>query len=312
MRKLSQVFCLLSIISFSSCIKEDVVTVEGETTIEASKNALLIGDTASVTAYYTERGIVAQGVDFEWILSNNDVITLNENGIVEAIDTGSVMITASAFGNESNNVMINVILDSNEISEIVITPERLNLEVGQSSTISYKTINLLKEEITPENVVIELLTPSVGTMQNDSVFVSSAEGEVQIQITADGISQVVDLQVFNSLTRSGDYETIDYTTSGGCNIELTGDNKLFIHFEDDFLSPQAVSLPGSVAYLANSNSASVAKASGRRGGAVTQSSGAFSIEVPTSTPMEDFQNFDRVLMICEPFTVPIAVCVFDN
>ncbi len=110
MKKLQKLLpIIISIVAFTSCKKEDDLTVKG---ITLSKTSLTIKPDATDTLRFTIFPENAKNKNVNWSSSNSAVVTINQEGILKGISPGSAVISVTTLdGNEVANCAVTVSLN---------------------------------------------------------------------------------------------------------------------------------------------------------------------------------------------------------
>jgi len=93
-------FLLITMAFLSACIGTDIIedAVEPKVRIQNIKSVLEIGETHQFQGAYFDISGSMQAADFIWSSSNQDAITIDDNGLAEAKSKGMTDITAMANG----------------------------------------------------------------------------------------------------------------------------------------------------------------------------------------------------------------------
>ncbi len=98
---MKQIHILIFIlVIFQGCIGTDVVEdfVQARVSVENPIQSLKIGDTYQFSAMYINNVGESASADFNWMSSNEEVLTIENDGFATAIKKGSATITVSANG----------------------------------------------------------------------------------------------------------------------------------------------------------------------------------------------------------------------
>ena len=136
-----------------------------------------IGETLALKATVLPSN--AKAKDVFWASSKNAVATVSENGIVNAIAEGKTTITASA-GGKAATCQITVVDNKIAVESIVLDKEELNLEEGQTETL---TATISPKDATDNTIVWMSSSESVAEVK-DGIVSAISEGTTIITASA--------------------------------------------------------------------------------------------------------------------------------
>ena len=125
---------------------------------------LTVGETQQLTATVTPED--ADDKTVTWTSDNNDVVTVNDEGVVTAVAAGEAVVTAAA-GGKTATCTVTVIfptVDPTALIKTIKIPDRQNEGFYRQLTLSYtddKVTTIKNERYTPEGTVEELGTTEV-------------------------------------------------------------------------------------------------------------------------------------------------------
>lgn len=313
MRKLILIF-ITAVFGFS-CLGTDEITVEDTGKIENEKievmpntQAVLVGEATSFTGVYKDNMGNEQSVALEWMSSDELVAIISSEGVATGLKEGTVVITASVGSVVSDQVTLNVVEETSDLSKIIVSGDSDMVSVGESLQLSAKGYDLDDNEIT--DVVFEWSSDNelLATVdQNGEVMASVTEiGYVNITASSEMVnSNVYSLKVVNPaepMVREGVLGGFSgYNVNGTVSLEEGVDGTIKLKFADNFLSQSG---PGLYIYLSNSNSAVVAN--GIEIQAFSQTSGAFEVDISATHPEIELGTYEYVIIHCKPFNVPFG------
>ena len=113
----------LSLLTLSSCIREDIVDFKGSVTAQRATTYATIepGGKLQATATFEENGVIYTEYDFNWTSSDESVATVDASGLVTGISKGSTRIEATVFDFVSPPFMVHVVDDTNAVYFISAT-----------------------------------------------------------------------------------------------------------------------------------------------------------------------------------------------
>ncbi|MBT8231197.1 MAG: hypothetical protein HKO66_12530 [Saprospiraceae bacterium] len=132
---------LFLIFIFISCIGDDFVddAVEPELRITTLVDTIRQGDSFQFEVMYLNNVGQQENVEVSWNSSNNSVLTIDQNGLANAVKTGNVIVTASY---ESDNSIIE------DQIEVVVGMETVINNITRSGTIQVTSNYILKGNFT--------------------------------------------------------------------------------------------------------------------------------------------------------------------
>ena len=165
-------------------------------TVNLSSLMLEVGDTHQLTAVArTSEGMMVGGVDFEWSSDNIDVASVDQTGLVSAVDAGMANITAMAEGVTSAPVVITVAEPPPVVASIMVSPSMATIEEG--GTQQFEAEAMSSDGMVIPDVTISWMSNdmAVATIDPTGLATGAAAGEVTITAMADGISGMAMLTV---------------------------------------------------------------------------------------------------------------------
>ncbi len=122
-----------------TAIEESTIPVD-QIEITPQTASIEEGDTLLFSYVISPSDATNQNVN--WSSSDESIATVNQNGLVTAVNAGNVSIAVtSEDGNKTNSVTIAVTEEPEvtvEVTRIYVTPQRVTLEEGETAVISYQ------------------------------------------------------------------------------------------------------------------------------------------------------------------------------
>ena len=304
---------LLSACAGTDLVEDTLASLEivppGDVTIVNGNFAKLVGETASL-------GLIATsdlGGSFEfdeavWSSSDMNVISVSENGRIEALSTGNAFVTAEAMGISSEPILIAVIDDAEAVAIIEVSAEDNNaiLEAGSTLQLASRALNVTGSEVTSVEVTWASDNEQVATVDQNGLVTGVSDGMVRISVSSGTAQGFLDLTIGSSeaLTRSGEIQGLNgYRASGSVALTTNTDGSLQLEFSDNFSIQNG---PGLYVYLSNSSNG---VAGGIELGDLRSTSGADTYEIPAGVAINDF---DFVILYCKPFGVGFGTAALSN
>lgn len=293
------------------CEKVDSVLIEPEISLSHSNLAMLEGQMERITPIYSELGIIASNdeIPYEWTTSSASVATVS-TGVVTAEAIGSTMIYASAYGYQSEPLVVNVVKDSSDLASITISAlTATSLSPGDSAALSFEARTLNGAAYAIDTLTYNSSNTAVLEVTANGKVIAVGEGMAMIWAKHNGVlSNMLTFTVSvvheRRATLSGDH----YSIQGNVKLIIDEEGHLILPFEDDFSSQNG---PGLYIYLSNSNTGIGVIQQGIELGPLPQLSGAFEIDVTDLYPNVMIGDYQYVVVYCKPFTVSFGYGALD-
>lgn len=123
-----------------------------------------------------------------WSSSDVTIATVNQNGVVSALNVGDVVISAKSqdgglVGTSAITVTERIVV-TNPVKGIYVTPQHLTIEVGQTGIVSYR---IRPSTATNKNATWRSSDTSIATVDQNGVVTALKQGDVEIEaISEDG------------------------------------------------------------------------------------------------------------------------------
>ncbi len=180
--------CATGTATVTVCCDEPILT-----RIEVSPPAITLNagdaETFAATAY-DQRGKTMPDVVFAWACDDESVGTIDADGEFIALDTGTATIAATANG-------VTGISDVTVVYPapgIVVSPPAITLYEGDTCRFTTTSSDLQATSVLPGTVIWSCDDESVGTIDEDGLFVALSEGTATITATIDGSADIVPAQ----------------------------------------------------------------------------------------------------------------------
>ena len=153
---------------------------------------LNVGDAATFTATaYDQHGNTMPDAAFTWASSNEDTGTIDADGDFNALDAGIVTITAVADG-VAGTADVTVVYPA---PGVVVSPPAVTLDEGETWQFT-AALGDMEDGITASQTVTwSCDDESVGTIDEDGLFVALSEGTATITATIDGSDEIMPVQI---------------------------------------------------------------------------------------------------------------------
>jgi|AntRauTorcE11897_2_1112592.scaffolds.fasta_scaffold05621_4 hypothetical protein len=301
----------LSLLLLTACVGTDAINDEIVTLSISIEETLIANNTAAATVgsdhQFKATATNDRGTTYEpgvtWNSSNATIATIDENGTLQAENTGRTSITATTNSVQSSPIMITVVQSDDEIALIEITGSS-SISVNEEITLSARALNASGQEIPGAPISWQSENEDVALVNSQGDVTGLRAGIAPIIARSQDISGSFSLSVGQAQMRSGTFEgSSGYNVEGAVVLELDSGDTLSLKLQDDFRSSVG---PGLYIYLTNqagsiSGGVEVAR--------LRSASGADTYEVPEGITINQYSN---VLIYCKPFGVPFGVAELDS
>ena len=185
---------------YANLIWGDQNTIIMPTTLD-----LQVGETYNLNAYVS----VDKSVSINYSSSNSNIVSVNSNGLLTALEKGSATINAYAYyGSDllEANCLVNV-SEPITLESIEINPSSLQLKVNEQRQLSV----IATPSEASNNVTYSSLDESIASVSNNGLVLGLREGKTKISATSvlyPNISDTIDVEVVNSTSLSGTFEKV--------------------------------------------------------------------------------------------------------
>lgn len=230
---------LILILIIAACILFWPVKISDAYTFTLSEEELRLGtgETARLTPVFTpfdeRKAKRAAGkldqVELTWASSDDSVVTVDENGVLNAIAPGTAAITAS-FDDMSASCEVTVYIPVEDIS---FENTLLECNVGDTFLLTYITVPA--DADTPDDITFVSSKESVATVDNNGNVTALAPGKTTITLTTGVFTARCTLDVKSPLQK---------ITLNESELELTGEEtfQLEVSYDpEDTTDPKTVS-----------------------------------------------------------------------
>ncbi len=278
-------------------LEESASLVDPRIEITPEVSAIEIGGALNFQAAYYDSTDAPVATDFTWASSDDAIASVSQTGDVTGIATGQVRITASAFGISSEQALLTVVGDPNEVAFVEITPADTSVIVRESMQFTAVVRNATRTPLENREITWQLSSDTLATIDATGLVTTTAPGVVEVSATSEGIqSSPIILEIF-AASRSGNFRAApntSYTVNGKAILEQVSGGGLQLRFDEDFQSSNG---PDLNVYL---SSESTINANSLLLGQLKSTRGMQTYELPSFVEMNDF---DHVVIHCLPFNV---------
>jgi uncharacterized protein YjdB len=176
-----------------------------EVTPESAELQLIVSPTVQLDVVLKDAdGNVLTDRDVEYDSSDEDVATVDENGLVTAVGEGDATITATS-GGESDDAAITV--QRAPVHTVAVEPTSFALVVGGDPSTQQLTVTLRDEagnELTGRDVSFSVDPMGVVTVTDDGLVTAVAAGDATITVTSEGVEGEATVSVTDASGSDGD------------------------------------------------------------------------------------------------------------
>ena len=167
-------------------VVSSVIVVPAEASIAA------LGDTLRLTAEaFDANGHAVAGAEFSWASSDDSVATVDATGLVTAIASGSVAITATS-GSVSGSAMVTV---AQEVSAVTVVPDTATVVEGDTLRIAATATDANGQVVTGAEFVWGSGDTTVAVVDATGLVTGIGAGLVQVTATAAAVTGRAELTV---------------------------------------------------------------------------------------------------------------------
>ena len=299
---------ILLLLGISSCIGTDFVDeplgpVPSRLELSHVSLILLEGESQQLSAQViaSDESILNASVD--WSSRNTAIATVDPAGLLMAISAGQTWIDVFSETLE-DSILLTVSVDPDALASITITNSLSELSIGDMLQLEVELSATNGTMLTDKVVTWASSSPDICSVDANGLVTALANGMTQITASSEGvISLPFNLMVgSDSMSRMGTFSGLNgYTVEGTAVLERSGDQAMVV-FNEDFRSQSG---PGLYVYLSpNANNVT----GGLSLGELKATTGTQEYPIPAGVNPNDF---DHVLVYCQPFRVPFGTASFQ-
>lgn len=301
MLSVNKYFLFLSIV-IAGCVGTDTINdpeyTKGKLKITLASPNVLVNDSLKLSAEYLDySGKKISGTDINWTSSNENIAKVNNSGYLAGVTPGQATIYASASYFEKDSLLITVVGNTSDVSSIIITGGRNNLNTGDTLMLNADAYNFNGNKI--DNITFNWNSSnnSVLTVNSTGTVKAISAGTAFVTVAANGISSSPYQISVTGKERTGSFEknpSQDHVVSGKAILKENFDGTLTLEFDSTFASSGGpdVRVYLSVNQSTTGNSFEV--------GTLKSTSGKQLYDIPSSININDY---NWVLIHCVPFNI---------
>ena len=296
------------LLALGSCVGTDFVDeplgpVPTQLALSHTSLVLLEGESQQLSAQVFASDGSTLEASVNWSSRNSAVATVEADGLLTAVSEGQVWVDVFTQTLE-DSILVTVSIDSEALAAITITTSPTNLAIGDTLQLEVELSNTNGMLLTDKEVTWSSTDPDICSVDDNGLVMALANGTTQIVASAEGVSSLpISLMVgADKLSRSGTFRGLNgYSVEGTATLERSADESMLV-FGSDFRSQSG---PGLFVYI-SPNATNVT--GGVSLGELKTQSGTQSYPIPANV---DPDEFDHVLIYCQPFRVPFGTANFE-
>ena len=187
----------------------------------------------------TSDGMAISDVEFTWMSSDENVATVDSNGLATGVSAGEAAITATVDG-VSDMAILTVTEPPPVLARIEVSPPMAEIEEGNTQQFTAKGLTSDSEEIPDVSFIWSSSNTNVATVDADGLTTAINAGTTMIRAMAEGITGTGSLTVTAPPlpSRSGMVSGSrgGYRMSGTVTLEHNSAGGLVLRFGSDFTS----------------------------------------------------------------------------
>src|SRR5690606_29834370 len=165
-------------------------------TVALSLDTLELGETGTATATLRDAdGNILTGREISWSSSDENIATVDENGAITTLATGTVIITATSEEQSGNHELVII---TPQVASVTVTLNPTSVTEGQPSQATAELKDRNGNVLTGRSVAWESSDTNIATIDEDGVITTIQAGSVTITATSEGKSGNATLTVVSA------------------------------------------------------------------------------------------------------------------
>ena len=180
------VLTITSVQDSSVAIQYRIVVIQPVTrlTLTAPAKSVAIGGTIQLTPVYAPENATRQQVT--WVSANEQIATVDENGVVTGLKRGTARITATAA--DGSNIRANISVQvTQSAEEITLDKPELTIDVGRNAVVK---ATVMPKDTNNKKVVWSSSDESIATVDKQGRIKAVALGDCEITCASEEIGTV--------------------------------------------------------------------------------------------------------------------------
>ncbi len=195
-------------------------------TSSTGTNALIVGDVLALTATYFDMISIETNVDITWSSSTPLVATIDQNGLVTGLTSGSTTITSSTIrdGNTITQTKLINVIDDNARINISSDNGSNEVIIGNTLLLTAVYTNRLGNEVAAD-ITWTSSNTNVATINQTGLITAISEGIITITASVtDGNNTVIGEEIINIIDTNN--ARISISSDNGSNEVIIGNTLL--------------------------------------------------------------------------------------
>lgn len=193
----------------SSSVNVNVLDVKvSKLTLNMSDVRLFVSEKINLKANVHPANATNENIT--WSSSDENIATVNKDGVVTALKEGSVVVKATSISNPNAFVECNVTVSKIDVESFKLSHKQILLTEGEK--VNLKVSNIKPSSATYTNVAYSIEDTNIATVNKNGVISGVKSGKTTLTVTIDEVSKKIDVTVF----KRGDkvYFIDTYSSSG--------------------------------------------------------------------------------------------------
>jgi plastocyanin len=144
--------------------------------LNPSQAEVAVGKTVQFTAKAYDQDGSEVSVPFSWKISNHELATISDSGLLTAKKEGTVIVIATEPGGMNQYATVTITKGEPGISYIEIQPSTYQMNVGQSVQFTVNAYDQDGDKFTPTDVTWEVTSGTIGVITDTGVFTATTVG----------------------------------------------------------------------------------------------------------------------------------------
>lgn len=306
-----RLFLLLLMAGLGACIQTEFISeiLEPKLTLGQPTLSLTVGQSAQLTATYTDEQLNDRSELIVWSSSAPGVVSVSPQGLAEGKSVGQAWAVATAPDGLTDSTLVTVAADNNAAASVEVLNPPAFLAIGETANFQARALNAAGQVLNGKTITWTSSDPAVLEMSTDGTAVALNEGVVQVVARSEGVASLpvmVQVLPLGGISRSGMFSgNGGYSVKGTATLRQEG-SSLTLILESDYMSSNG---PGLFVYLAKQPSGGLNSMNGLELGSLKSTSGMQTYAVPPGVGLDDY---DYAVIYCKPFNVRFGTAQLNN
>ncbi len=285
-----------------SCVGYDELDnpIVGESIIlEDEQVAITKGESYKLTPMYYDQYGIGREVSFDFTSSDVSIATVDNNGNVLAVDSGTAFIEVDYMGIVGAMLQVNVPNSNEDVALVRIFSPTTILNPNQSFQMTIEVMTIEGTNKEDEEIMWFSENSNIAEVSQTGILTAKSVGKVDIHAKVNGVkSNVITITVEDNIRVGTFVPSGGYQAKGTVTLERVG-GRLMLNLEEDFVTSFAL---GTYIYLANSTNGGQVRVSGIEIAEIKEN-GAHTFDLTAKFPDLRIRDFEYVIVLCKPASV---------